>query len=317
MPTTLRTRREGRVMTLVIDNPPGNALDKHVVAELDAVTRGLQRDTSVGAVVVTAEHPRAFVSIYDVGEMLSGAEVTPRLPAPVVGGALRAVGAFARLPGGAAILRRTPAEGMLALWRLHQVYLRMARMDKAFVAAINGVAAGAGCELALACDLRLIADGDFGIGLPEPVLGFNPGGGGSQRLARIVGPGRATEMLLEGRMYAPKEALEAGLVHRVVSPERLLEEAEATAARLARRSPRVIAAVKRATYRRAWSRDLHAEAAQFGAAVVTPAVKRAMRTFVEQEKGLPPETPSVWADGQLLHAWQEGEVTDLTADGRR
>src|ERR671932_565803 len=129
------------------------------------------------------------------------------------GAGLRMVGALDRLPGTGRLLRNRYAIGLLALRRTQDVYLTMNRMDKVFVAAINGMAAAGGCELALACDVRLMADGDFAIGMTEPVLGFNPGGGGGQRLTRAVGPGRAVEMMLEARHYAPREAVAIGLVH--------------------------------------------------------------------------------------------------------
>ena len=309
------TERAGRVLTVTISNPTQNFLDREMVFELEKLTSSLRGDRSVGAVVVTGGHPRSFITHYDVAEILAGAEVTPDLPPAVFGGALRAVGAIARLPGGADALLRTRAAGLLTLWRVHQVYLRMNRMDKAFVAAINGNAAAGGCELALACDVRLMADGDFTIGMTEPVLGFNPGGGGGQRLTRAVGPGRAVEMLLEAHHYAPREAVTAGLVHRVVDADHLLEEAHATAERLARRSPRAVWAAKRAAYRgfsTRWPTGLQLDRTGFVWSAVSPRVKEAMRVFLRQLDSLPPEVPSPWADPALLREWQEGTVAKLT-----
>src|SRR5919204_450474 len=124
----------------------------------------------------------------------------------------------------------------------------MVRMDKVFIAAINGMATGGGCELTLACDIRIMAEGDFLIGLPETSVGIIPGAGGTQRMARALGPAKAIELILEARPLPPDEALEVGLVHRLARPERLLEEAQATATRLARRSPASVAAAKRAVY---------------------------------------------------------------------
>jgi enoyl-CoA hydratase/carnithine racemase len=93
------------------------------------------------------------------------------------------------------------------------------------VAAINGLCFGGGFEFAMACDLR-VASEEARIGLPEVKVGIIPGGGGTQRLPRLVGMGRAMEMILSGKLYKGKEALEAGLVHSVVPPEQLLPEAE-------------------------------------------------------------------------------------------
>lgn len=318
---TVRTEREGRVMTVTLDNPPRNFLNRQMVGELDELTRALQRDPTIGAVVITGGHPRSFITHYDVAEILAGANVTPDLPPAVLGAALRAVGAIARVPGGvnaltrSRVVRRNVA-GLLTLWRVHQVYLRMNRMDKVFIAAINGNAAAGGCELALACDVRLMADGDFTIGLTEPVLGFNPGGGGGQRLTRAVGPARAVEMLLEAHMYKPRDALEVGLVHRVVVSESLLSEARATATRLARRSPRAVWATKRAVYQGfsgRWPRGLSLDRTGFVWSAIAPPVKGAMRVFLEQLDALPPEIPSPWADPDMLRSWQEGTVADLTS----
>ena len=113
----------------------------------------------------------------------------------------------------------------------------MNRSDVVFIAAINGPATGGGCETSLACDIRLMADADIAIGLPEMTIDFNPGAGGTQRLPRLVGVGRAMQMMLEGRTLSPREALDYGLVQAVVPADQVKEAAIRTGERLARRSP--------------------------------------------------------------------------------
>ena len=104
----------------------------------------------------------------------------------------------------------------------HRMLDRIMLMPKAVIAAINGDCMGGGYELALACDFRLAADGPYQIGLPEAVLGILPGGGGTQRLPRLIGRGRALEVLLFGNVYNPREAEKMGMVNRVLAPEKLM-----------------------------------------------------------------------------------------------
>ncbi len=312
----VRTERDGRVMTVTFDNPPRNFMNGPMVRELDELTRDLEADDSVGAVVLTGAPDGIFIMHYDVAEIAAGAEASPEVPAGLVGGTLRAVGAVARVPGAEGALARTPVAGVVELRRIHEIFLRMQRMDKVFIAAINGMATGGGCELTLACDLRYMADGDFLIGLPEMSVGIIPGAGGTQRMARALGPAKAVELILEARPLPPPEALEVGLVHRVISPDALLEEAHSTAARLARRSPVSVAAAKRAVYEggsRSLREGLHLERTGFLAAASTPQALRAMKAYAEQVERLPADVPSPWADPESMRAWQAGEVVDLTA----
>ena len=312
----ISTEREGRVMTVRVDNPPRNFMNRVMVDELDELTRKLERDRSVGSVVITGATEGLFVTHYDVRELIEGAKTTPGLTPGVAGGILRALGLASRVPGVDAALRRTPAAGVLELRRMHEVLLRMNRMGKTFVAAINGMATGAGFELALACDIRIVADGDFVVGMPELSIGLIPGAGGSQRVARALGPAKTIELILEARPLSPREAHESGLVHRVVQPEQLLEQARAAATLFARRSPLTVAAAKRAVYEggsRSLREGLRIEQMGFLAAVSSRAGQRAMGAFSEQIERLDASVPSPWAEPELMRAWRDGTTVDVTA----
>jgi enoyl-CoA hydratase len=309
---TVIAERRGRVLTARLRNPPHNFMNREMVVELEALLDELDGDDSIGAVVLTGDHPQAFITHYDVAEILAGSEQFGRsLPPRVAGGALRATGAATRVPGLGGALGRSPLAGTIELRRLRDVFLRMNRSGKAFVAAINGVATGGGCELALACDVRLISAEGGPIGQPEILLGLIPGAGGTQRLSRLLGAGRAVELILEGRVLGPEEAADVGLVHRVVPADDLLDEAAATAERLARRAPATVAAAKRAVYEGSsgsLAEGLHREQAEFIAVTAAPAALRAMRAYVEEveERGRPPI-----GDEDAIGRWFDGSAVDL------
>jgi enoyl-CoA hydratase/carnithine racemase len=311
----VRVERSGRVLTARLSNPPHNFMNRAMVHELEGLVADLETDSTVGAVILTGDHPQAFITHYDVEEILRGSEQVGRqVPARVAGGALRATGALSRLPRGSSALARTQAAGLVELRRIHDVFRAMNRSDKVFIAAINGIATGGGCELALACDLRLISDEGGPIGQPEILLGLIPGGGGSQRLTRLLGSGRALELILEGRVVDPPEAEAIGLVHRVVPAAELLAEATVTAERLARRPPGSVAAAKRTVYEggaMALDQGLHMERAEFLSVTAAPAGLRAMRSYVEEleRRG----EPGI-ADEEARSAWLEGTAVDLTAE---
>jgi enoyl-CoA hydratase/carnithine racemase len=197
---------------------------------------------------------------------------------------LRAVGGLRRVPGGEEALARTPAAGLVAVERFHELFLRMNRCGAVFVAALNGSAMGGGSELALACDVRLIARGDHGIGQPEILLAFPPGGGGTQRLARLLGPAKALRIVLDGGPLTPEQAAELGLVDRVVEPGELIAQAVAEAGRLGSRSKVAVAACKRAVYdggSMTLAAGLRLERAEFMSALVGAEAREAMRAYVE------------------------------------
>jgi enoyl-CoA hydratase len=311
----LETERRGRVLVVRVNHPPHNFMTAGMVRELDALTRSLRRDRSVGAVVITGKPERLFITHYDVAEILDSVErVGVAAPAWLAGALLRVAGVLRRIPGVGALAERTPLRGLFELYRIHDVFLRMNRMDKAFIAAINGPATGGGCELALACDVRYMADAEIPIGLPEMTVGFNPGAGGTQRLSRVLGSGRALEMMIEGRTLLPRQALEVGLVHAVLPLDSLEPAAVQAGERLARRSPISIQALKRAVYDGASSplaRGVGVERKWFMAASATEAAKRAMAAMAEQ---VSKEEASPWATIETIRPWQEGTTADLVED---
>ncbi len=294
------------MLVVRVSNPPHNFMNREMVHELDELVRSLDGDDEIGAVVITGKPERLYVTHSDVAEILSGVKDVGVAPPPALaGGLLRVAGAVKRIPGLREAAARTPVRALLELHLIHDVFLRMNRSDKVFIAAINGPATGGGCELSLACDLRYVADEEIPIGLPEMTIGFNPGAGGTQRLTRLLGTGRALEMMLEGRTLEPREALELGLVNRVVPAKRLVDEAVATGERLSRRPAAAIRGLKRSVYEGAagtLESGLAAERKWFMSEAGLEQSLAAMETYVKEVDG--GVTP--WADPEARRRWQEG-----------
>ena len=152
------------------------------------------------------------------------------------------------------------------------------------IAAVEGYALGGGCELALACDLRYMAAGEHVIGQPEIMLGFPPGGGGTQRLARLLGPERALRTVVDGRPLSPEQAVRIGIVDEVVVAEELVEAAIAEAERLGARPKAAIGACKRAVYSGGslpLAEGLLLERSEFLSGLGTDEAQRAMAAYVD------------------------------------
>ena len=280
----VRTEQRGRTLLATLDNPPHGLMDADMVDGLERVVERAESDEGVGAVVLTGAHPERFVAHYNVAELLAAAQAGPSVGPRAASASLRTVEALRRVPSAEEVLTRTPAAGLVALERFHEILTRMGRSGAVFVAALNGSAMGGGCELSLACDVRLMADGDFDIGQPEVLLGFPPGGGGTQRLARLLGSGHALRLVIDGGPLRPAEAQKLGLIDEVVPPEELTDRALAIAGRLGSRVKGSVAAAKRAVYEGGslpLPDGLRLERAEFLAALGTREAKDAMAAYLE------------------------------------
>ena len=245
--------RSGAVATVTV-NRPGvlNALDSATVEALTAVLLDLKKDDEVRSVVLTGAGDRAFIAGADVGEL---SRLTPRT-----------------------------ARGLADAG--HRMCDLLEDLGKPVVAAVNGYALGGGCEVAMACTCRVAAR-TAKLGLPEITLGIIPGYGGTQRLPRLVGRGRALEMLLTGAPVTAEEAWRIGLVNRVVEAEALPAEAAALAAALAAQAPeavRRILDVVRHGLDVSMADAVALEAAAFGLVWATDDAREGTAAFLEKRK---------------------------------
>lgn len=213
--------REGAVAIVTIANPPMGYMDAATVPELEAVTRELEADAGVRAVVITGGLPGVFIRHYSVVE-LAALSTTLRERGVTVD-----------------IESRVPERD------LDRVFRRIETMPKPVIAAVNGLAMGGGFELTLACDIRVAEEGDYEMGLPEITVGILPGAGGTQKLARLVGMARALEMTLRGRTVSPSEALALGIVQELAPPGGALDAAKAMAREMASKPARASGHIKR------------------------------------------------------------------------
>lgn len=292
---TLRTELDGPVLTVRIDNPPTDLMDAAVVADLLQLGRRLSADATVRAVVITGPRPGVFVPHFLIDEILAGTEALG-MPTPYVAArtALAAVSLVRRVPGGRQALVRTPAAGLLQLADTHEALGRLTRLPQVVVAAIDGDAQGGGCELALACDVRVMSDGPYLIGLPELSAGIPPGAGGTQRLMAAVGAARARAMILTAHTLAPREALAAGLVDEVTSDDQTLSRAVELAHATTRWNPASVRAAKRALRPGGLRGGLAREAGGFVSSVSGATAIDQLRDFVAASDSAGGRTP--WRD---------------------
>jgi enoyl-CoA hydratase/carnithine racemase len=196
---TVILERHERVAVLTLNRPPANAVTYAMLQELDLVFDELASDRDVRVLVITGAGDRSFCAGMDVADAISHPDV---------------------------------GEVGSVLWTKVDLF------DKPTIAAINGHALGGGCELALACHFRYMADNPKAlIGCPEVNLGIMPGWGGTQRMTRVLGRSKALELMLFCKRLSPREALEIGLVDRLFAPEQLMPEVLELAAALSEKAP--------------------------------------------------------------------------------
>jgi enoyl-CoA hydratase/carnithine racemase len=209
----LSRERDG-VALIHLNRPPANSYEKTFLDELNAAVDEVRWDAQIrGAVLVSDLAPRFFSAGADIANFR----------------------------------RSTQEQNVMMVLHAHETLLKMEHTPKIFVAAIGGHALGGGLELALACDFRFAAEGDYRLGLPEVSLGILPGNGGTQRLQRLIGGTRALDMMLTATPVGPQRALELGMVDRLFPADRLVEESIEYVARLGKGATLAVGSVKIAT----------------------------------------------------------------------
>ncbi len=225
---TVESEVNNGIATVTFTNPPKGFLTSDMVAQTSAIMDALENDDTVRVIVFTGGLPDVFIRHFSVEEII---EMTAALKAR------RAKGLpdprFARTP-------------------LRMLWENIDNCRKPTIAAINGYCGGGGCELALACDIRLAGPGDYTIGQMEILVGILPGAGGTTRLARLVGTGKALEWVLRGRTFYPQEAAVQGLVHHYIDGD-VLAAAHGMAAEFLDKPASALAAIKQ-VLRSSWGK---------------------------------------------------------------
>lgn len=246
----LLEKRDG-VAVVTVNRPDKlNALNRKTMEELDAVFTALGSDAEVRGVILTGAGEKAFVAGADIGELAT----------------------------------QSPVDGKEFSIRGQRTLDRIENLGKPVIAAINGFALGGGCELAMACHLR-IASENAKLGTPEVKLGVMCGYAGTQRLARLVGKGRALEILLSGEMVDAQEACRIGLVNRVVAKDRLLAEAEGLLRKMLANGPvslRFTMEAVNAGLEMPFDQAQYLEATLFGLICTTEDMKEGTKAFIEK-----------------------------------
>jgi enoyl-CoA hydratase/carnithine racemase len=249
----IRTSIDDRVATLTIDHPPVNALNQVTLMELGAAVDELIADASVKAVVITGAGQVVFVAGADIND-------------------------FTKIESG--------EQAQALSQETHELFRRIELAPKPFIAAINGLALGGGLELAMACHMRVIGD-RAKVGQPEINLGIIPGWGGTQRLARLVGSGKAIELILTGDSISAQEAYRLNLVNKVVPGGEVLKASHDLARKIAQKSAvagRAALRAIRAGLEGSLEEGLRLETEQFGSIALSADAREGVSAFLQKRQ---------------------------------
>lgn len=271
----LKIEDHGHLVICFLSNPPTHTFTSKGVLEVHDFLEQMEKKEDLRVLAFTGEGEDVFIKHYEVGELADSAE--------------KNISHESKLDQKTS----SPKE----LHNFHKMLLRLRDLNAIVVAGINGNTAGGGCEFALGCDLRIMSEGPFTIGLPETSVGILPGGGGTQRLARLIGSSRALDLILHAKLMTPDQALGLGIVNKLVPHESFKEELMLYCADLVSRAPIALRQVKKIIHQgldRPLEEGLMMEQEAFDATMRSSDAAKAMRALLDTDKNIEENTEFKW-----------------------
>ena len=224
----LKIEDNGEIIICYLSNPPTHTLTAQGLMEIHDFLASLASNKKLRVLAFTGAGEDVFIRHYEVGELADSAEKNISKNKET---------------------NKTDNNSKKELHGFHKMLLKMRDLDAIVIAGINGNTAGGGCEFSLGCDLRVMSSGDYFIGLPETGVGILPGGGGNQRLARLIGTSRALDLILHGKLITNTKAFEYGIINEILPKDSFIESLEEYCQVLANRAPIALREVKKAIHK--------------------------------------------------------------------
>ena len=267
----LRIEDNDNYVICYLSNPPTHTLTSSGVNEIHTFLDQIEKRDDLRVLAFTGDGENVFIKHYEVGELANTAERNLETKKD----------------------KQDPKE----LHAFHTMLLRLRDLDSIVVAGINGNTAGGGCEFSLGCDLRIMADGNFLIGLPETSVGILPGGGGTQRLSRLIGSSRALDLILHAQLVSPKEAFDLGIINKLVSEASFNQELISYCEDLSNRAPIALQQVKKIIHQgleMTLEESLLVEQKAFDVTMNSKDAARAMRALLNTQENIEDVSEFKW-----------------------
>ena len=259
----LRIEDKGHYIICYLSNPPSHTLTSSGVAEVHKFLDLVEKNNDLRVLAFTGEGEDVFIKHYEVGELANSAEKNIESNKT----------------------QKDPTE----LHAFHKMLLRLKNLDAIVIAGINGNTAGGGCEFSLGCDLRIMSEGEYFIGLPETSVGILPGGGGTQRLSRLIGSSRALDLILHAKLLSPAEAYNLGVINKLIPKDKFEEELDLYCQDLANRAPIALSQVKKIIHQgleMPLEESLLLEQKAFDVTMNSKDAARAMRSLLNSQENI-------------------------------
>ena len=272
----LEIEDQGQIIICYLSNPPTHTLTAQGLLEIHDFLDSLVTNRELRILAFTGKGEDVFIRHYEVGELADTAEKNISKKAE----------------------ENKESNSNKELHGFHKMLLKIRDLEAIVVAGINGNTAGGGCEFSLGCDLRVMSSGDYFIGLPETGVGILPGGGGTQRLARLIGTSRALDLILHGQLISNIQAHEYGIINEILPKESFLKSLTEYCKVLANRAPIALQEVKRAIHR---GMDLPLEEAllleqeAFNKTMNSKDAAKAMRTMLNSKEEIDAISKLEWS----------------------